>query len=656
MTYWGFFLSYVNRVCFTNEESPGMSRQKNHLNQKSRRSILKLTALGLGNALLNGCASNSSKNELKISNDKESGSSRSTEKNVKVFQKKSTTDGDIGPIDRTLGEVSPLKYSGDNPDSSHQVLWDVSNFKSKYNSSSSSSRGEVEEKVPLIIVGGGLSGLLAAYRMKKYVPIILESSERFGGLAKGETWKGIDYSLGGYELKVPPEGSSLDQFYKELELYSNHKKIMDESSIQLKNKIYYHFFKGDTDTQVANQVSQLEKYFNDILDIKGGKVFPQIPPLTSEQKKLIHELDQLTIRDHLKKVLETDTLHPHLDTWLEHYCWQNFGASAREISAAMGVNHMSSIFGKTMTIPGGLAQVSEKLFLKVKNAVGSDRLRARSLVFQVQIVDEGVSVSYFKDGEIKTLLAESVILACGKNIVKKIYPELSKESDKVIRRLRYNGCLVANLFVKHKLPNSLYKVTVLNEGKLDPKEVQTNSERDRVVLVTNATFASSQNKKEDSILTLYRPMPYMMGKSQIYSSASYFKYRKEFIDQIENSLLPSLGISTNSMNGLRVARWGHAYPVPLVGLIKDGDLDQIQKPIQDKLYFINQDNWCLPHFETIFLEVDRWVSGIEKSILDRREKKLKGEGSDNSKIESHKDKKNSNGILKEKDNSTPKQK
>ncbi len=600
-----------------------MSERNNNSKLHSRRSLLKCTALSTGSLLLNSCSTSSKKVDKKM----ETGSSgnsttASNETTSKVIQKKSTPNEDIGPIERGFGEVAPFQYSGDNPELSHQILWDVAGFQSKQGATTN-SQTDTKETVPLVIVGGGLSGLLTAYRLKKYVSIVLEGAERFGGNAKGESWRGMDYSIGGTEFRLPLEGSSLDGLYKELDLYQNEKKITDENITQLKNKIYLHFLMGDTDTSVATQAAQLEQYFSEINENKNGRVYPQLPPVTPEQKKAVNELDGYSFRDYLKKILETDTLHPHLDTWIEHFCWMTFGGSAREISAAMGVNQMSSLLGKSFTIPGGLAQLSEQLYLKVKKAIGADRLRARAVVYQVQIVNDGVLVSYFQDGESKSILAESVVMACGKNVVKKIFPALSAESEKVIRRIRYNGCLVANLFLKQKLPQHFYKLNLLNEGKLDPKDVQGNAERDRATMLVNASYAKSNSKKEETILTLYRPFPYAAGKAQIYSTTSYFKFRKEFIDQVENSILPSLGIPTTAVVGLRIARWGHSFPVPQAGMINGGELEKIQEPIQEKVYFINQDNWLNPCVESIFGEVERWTPQIEKSILERREKKLK---------------------------------
>jgi protoporphyrinogen oxidase len=42
----------------------------------------------------------------------------------------------------------------------------------------------------------GLSGLITAYPLRKFKPIILEQSPRFGGNAKGQSGRGLEYSIG----------------------------------------------------------------------------------------------------------------------------------------------------------------------------------------------------------------------------------------------------------------------------------------------------------------------------------------------------------------------------------------------------------------------------------------------------------------------------
>jgi hypothetical protein len=65
----------------------------------------------------------------------------------------------FGLIDRTIGERAPLAFSGDNPDRAHGILWDKPGYLGRIG-----RLPPPEERVPLVVVGGGISGVLSCPR------------------------------------------------------------------------------------------------------------------------------------------------------------------------------------------------------------------------------------------------------------------------------------------------------------------------------------------------------------------------------------------------------------------------------------------------------------------------------------------------------------
>lgn len=588
-----------------------MNKNKKTSKGYPRRTLLKIGALGAGSLVVSSCASSQKNDGIEI----ESVTSSSGQP-AKVFRPPVIIEDD-GPVDRNFGDMAPLKYSGEDPERSHQILWDVASVLAGIGGKAP----DPTEKTPVVIIGGGMSGLISAYKMKKYVPIVLESAERFGGNSRGESWRGMDYSIGAAYLCAPNDGSPLDQMYKDLDLYRRMKEAPGEEPVVYNGKMIKHFLRGETDPAVATQAAALEKYFTDVLHSRNGHVYPVLPPENDAQMKVVKELDRLSFRDHIKKVLVTDTIQPHLDTWLEHYCWSVFGSSYRELSAAVGVNQFASEFGKIWVPPGGNAFVAEQLLTKLKRDIGSDRLRARAIVFQVKVAEDGVWVTYERDGQVKTILAEAVVFACPKYVVRKIFQDLEPEREKAIRRVRYNSYLVANVLLNQKVPDGFYDMYLLADGKIDSRDIQGTAERHRVTDVVNGTYVKSDGK--NGILTLYRGFPYLAGRAQVYSGGSYFKYRKEFIDQVENEILPALGIPKSAISGIRMARWGHPLPVAQPGMIRSGLVEELHKPYKDQVYFINQDNWLNPCIEQSFGEAHKWCQQIVKMLEQRRLEKVK---------------------------------
>jgi hypothetical protein len=63
-----------------------------------------------------------------------------------------------------------------------------------------------------------------------------------------------------------------------------------------------------------------------------------------------------------------------------------------------------------------------------------------------------------------------------------------------------------------------------------------------------------------------------------------------------------------------VARWGHPLPVAATGLIAGGVVDRIRQPFRDRGFFVEQDNWALPAFETAATEALLWAPEIAKRL------------------------------------------
>ncbi len=80
--------------------------------------------------------------------------------------------------------------------------------------------------------------------------------------------------------------------------------------------------------------------------------------------------------------------------------------------------------------------------------------------------------------------------------------------------------------------------------------------------------------------------------------------------QIKNEIYPFYQLSDQDIVDLRLTRWGHPLPLAAVGLLNRGIVDTLRAPIDDRIYFIEQDNWALPAIETVVAEAVYWSSMI----------------------------------------------
>lgn len=115
---------------------------------------------------------------------------------------------------------------------------------------------------------------------------------------------------------------------------------------------------------------------------------------------------------------------------------------------------------------------------------------------------------------------------------------------------------------------------------------------------------ANHDRSKNSILTLYRPLSYDGARQFLFSPMAYQNNKKKFLDELE-TLLPALGLKPTNVSGIRMTRWGHSLPLAEKNWIASGQPEIVSRSIEDKIFFINQDNWVNPSFEACFSEAYR---------------------------------------------------
>jgi protoporphyrinogen oxidase len=107
------------------------------------------------------------------------------------------------------------------------------------NAPSSSSESNPFSDAPIIVIGGGPAGLTAAYELTKqqHKPIVLEKSDKVGGIARTENYRGYHFDMGGHRFFT--KSTWVQQFWQEI-LGDDFLRRPRLSRIFYKNK-YFHY-------------------------------------------------------------------------------------------------------------------------------------------------------------------------------------------------------------------------------------------------------------------------------------------------------------------------------------------------------------------------------------------------------------------------------
>jgi phytoene dehydrogenase-like protein len=477
------------------------------------------------------------------------------------------------------------------------------------------------ETVDVAIIGGGLSGLATAYFLRHRRPVVLELRSRFGGVSQGETWDGTNYSLGGAYFMTPDPGSFLENFYRELGLDDVYRLSPGgEDPMEINGIIHDDFWSG---AGLPPEEAQAFLRYAEIVNYFANESYPDIPLDASRDNGWILALDRRTLKDDLEDRLGMP-VPPLLAAGIQSYCYSSFDAGWDRISAASGWNFIAAEEYGRWVCPGGNAWVTDTLWQRLVREYSQpvrahhlDRLRPDTRAVDVRLAaNDRVQVTY-KDsqGGFHSLLAKRVVVACSKHIAKYVIHDLQDiDPDKhnAMWSVATNPYVVANVLLNAPIGASFYDTFLLGDGDFPMDEAQVAA-HSRVVDMLNGRYAR-RGQPSRNVLTLYWPLPWAWARfSLVDADTAWQDYADRLAPQVA-SMLSILNVPRGSVQQVRMTRWGHSMPIAYPGFIADGIAEHARRPFEGRVYFVNQDNWALPAFETCVLEAKTWSDEIDAGL------------------------------------------
>lgn len=495
----------------------------------------------------------------------------------------------------TWQQLSSQDFNGDDIERTHEALWNKDGYLAK-----KGGIPAVSETVDTVIVGGGISGLLAAYYLRAQQPVVLEQANNFGGNSRGEYFPGQGaFSIGAAYITKPDEGSAAEQLLHQLGLAKAARgERSDESRVFYQNQFFVGFWRGATDPQAQEQFQKVYQQLQFILNNQ----YPDIPWTKESALSQLEfaRLDQISLADWLTQTF--GSLHPHVLEYLQLYCWSSFGGSIDELSAAQALNFLAAETDEVLAFPGGNAAIAQALCHQIHEAAGPQSLRAGHLVLDIKIEADGVRVCYeTPERQLRSLKARHCIVAAPKFVAKRVVSDMSLQQQKACDTIDYRAYVVANLFIdtRRKKLNSeklspCFDLYCL-EGSVPPTPSSLKPPQQAFTDICFGSWAQ-QDQADVGVLTIYKPLPFDGARQFLFSPLSHTKYRASITSAVR-PLLAKLGVHENEIMGVRLTRWGHSLPLAEKGALTKGYPDLAAAPISQRIFFANQDNWVNPSFE-----------------------------------------------------------
>lgn len=432
-------------------------------------------------------------------------------------------------------------------------------------------------KVDVCIVGGGLAGLTAAYKLRDANILLLEHQDRIGGHAVRDRWENIWYS-GAAAYFVEPE-EPLDAFYEELKLPM--KKIHEPADSAILN------WNPVTDTwgaglaklpypqRVRDEFARAKKI---LVEMSESDDYPLMPIAdTTEASKAF---DKVSFADWMMK---EQKFHPAVKAYVDLYCRSAFGApSSSSLSAFAGLNFYLSEFVDRYTFPGGNAQCAETLRDRIDEA-GANRILSGAAVVQVEQSATGAKVTYFdRNGRPAAVEAKTVIMAAPKYVTRRIVRGLPADQDSAMGELKYGSYLVANVLCSSPITQGSYDTWVDTAPFTD------------VIVADWVTRTPGEKRSGKQVLTVYHPLGY--NHALLLSDASYDLYRDAIVEHL-GLFWPG---AEAKVEDVKLYRWGHALCHAPAGWYVNRS--EIASRTFGRVVFGHSDNQGLPAFESALQE------------------------------------------------------
>ena len=482
----------------------------------------------------------------------------------------------------------------------------------------------ISEEIDVAVVGGGISGLTSAYLLRDRNPVIFEMHNQFGGAARGEEWNGVPYSLGNAYVITPDPGTFLQDIYQELGMNEVVRVDSNNAPVELEGEILEGFFDGQgVDFNTAIAIAKYRKVVTQMANID----YPVIPLIGGSEDDWVYELDQKTLKQDIQDRMNMP-IPDVLAAAIQSYCYSSFAAGWEEISAAGGWNFLAAEEFDRWVCPGGNSYMARKMWEALKqlddNVPASCRpyhIRGGCRVVDVRPVSGPGNKSQVTwvgtDGRCRALLAKKVVMACPKFLCKEVIHLLGNEDVAkldAIESLEYRGYLVANILLDAPIKRDFYDIFLLGDGIYPANQSEAEDDRFVCDVVDGNYAAGSLHHGMSNVLTLYWPLPFDFGRWTLLHEANWNNYSRMLAPQVK-SILKLLDIPDTKVKQVRMTRWGHAMPIHAQGLIANGTCEEVRRPtMNDRLFFVQQDNWALPAVENCLLDAKTYTDIIRDQL------------------------------------------
>jgi len=463
------------------------------------------------------------------------------------------------------------------------------------------SEGVLESELhDVVVLGAGLSGLCAAWALKKSGVgdvVLLDKEPVAGGEARALQIAG-KRAAAGAAYSLTPWGDPLFDFYRALGVVPEGGTKPDPKYLvpEPANRSFYggrwiddawNDGMGNLPLESA-ALADLKTLRATMLELASYKTTDGRPAFETPVDDCTHdEAIRALDRVSFAAWVASRGWRPEATAFFDPYCRSALGMKSDEVSAWAAINFLQAEFGPTLTQPGGTAWLAEKLVA----LVGAQSLKLGRNIVRVVTADDGVRVTTtdVEGQDPRTLKARRAIFALPKYLAPFLLPQATAGRCQVWSGFAFGPYIVANLAVS-EIDRGTHYDNWLHRDAAAPGEAR---------LVTDFIVADAQERKGATgpgVLTVYCPVVAPFERAQV--------LRESFdvwAERIVSGLAPAVPSLRERLQAIDLFRWGHAVVLSRTGFVFGPERTSALIPL-GAIHFANTDVDGSPSVEGALLQ------------------------------------------------------
>lgn len=446
------------------------------------------------------------------------------------------------------------------------------------------------EAADVIIVGGGISGLIAALRLKQAGRrvLVLELENQVGGNASSGQNAVSAYPFGAHYIPVPSEEMTdvcdlLAEFGLGRPGAWNEEALCHDPNERLWYRGRWHDGLLPSYGLNAAAREEIQRFYARMEEFRrhrgqDGKRAFTLPVEACSTDPAITSLDSITMEKWLD---EEGFHHPDLRWHIDYGCRDDYGVGIQTVSAWAGIHyHASRQSPEVFTWPEGNGWMVQQLRQRLEGCLLPAHLVTR-------ITPEGRIEAVSSQSVPRAWQAQAVVCATPRFIANRLIPGLEQAHSPT-----YAPWMVANLTLSQ--PLSPVWDNVIHGGQSLGYVV--------------ATHQNLNPSLDRTVITYYQPLDHLSPAKarQEALGKSYEAWCQQILSELSG---PHPRLRDN-LTHLDVWLWGHAMAIPAPGFIQGPDRLAMHHPI-GKIHFAHSDMSGLSLFE----EACHWGNQSARSIL-----------------------------------------